>query len=270
LDIIEMTREQRAINQVKGPGVLIDSFGPSSVMKLHMDRTRKPLDDLRVRKAIAYAINRDALVQFIGPDIAAPLYSVVPPSFVGSLDVPEELQYNFNPEKSKQLLADAGLPKGFKIDPVFISEKPMFRRATEVLQNQLQQVGIDINLNVIAHPAWHKKNDEGSNPLILRAATRFPTANFILEEFFAKDAKRNFSHFDGADQDIQKAKGETDPEAQKKLWRDAQTKILEDLAAFPTHEIKSVYARKANVDIGFELESDLCICVPLKENARLT
>ena len=161
------------------------------------------------------------------------------------------------------------MPKGFNLNPVFISEKPMFRRAAEVLQNQMAQVGIGVNLSVIAHPAWHKKNDEGSNPLVLRAATRFPTANFILEEFFAKGAKRNFSHFNGADADIQQAKKETDPQVQKKLWGDAQTKILEDLAALPTHEIKNVYARKSGVELGFKLESDLCICVPLKWDARL-
>ncbi len=270
LHIIELTREQRAINQVKGPDVVIESFGPSTVVKLHMDRKRKPLDDLRVRKAIAHSINRDALVRFIGPDVASSLYSVIPPTFVGALeDVPAELRYDYNPEKAKQLLADAGMPKGFNLNPVFISEKPMFRRAAEVLQNQMAQVGIGVNLSVIAHPAWHKKNDEGSNPLVLRAATRFPTANFILEEFFAKGAKRNFSHFNGADADIQQAKKETDPQVQKKLWGDAQTKILEDLAALPTHEIKNVYARKSGVELGFKLESDLCICVPLKWDARL-
>lgn len=271
LHIIEMVREQRAIDQVKGAGVVIESFGPSTTVKLHMDRKRKPLDDLRVRKAIAHSINREALVRFIGPDVASPLYTVIPPTFVGALkDVPKDLRYDYNPEKAKQLLADAGLAKGFTLNPVFISEKPMFRRAAEVLQNQMQQVGININLNVIAHPAWHKKNDEGSNPLVLRAATRFPTANFILEEFFVKGAKRNFSHFNGADPSIQKAKAEMDPQAQIKLWEDAQVKILEDVAALPTHEIKNVFARKTNVDIGFKMESDLCICVPLKWDAKLT
>ena len=60
-----------------------------------------------------------------------------------------------------------------------------------------------------------------------------------------------------------------DPGVQKKLWGDAQTKILKDLAAFPTHTIKNVYARKTSVDLGFKLESDLCICVPLRWDAWL-
>ena len=130
-----------------------------------MDRKRKPLDDLKVRKAIAHSINRDALVQFIGPDVASPLYSVIPPSFVGALqDVPAELRYDFNPEKAKQLLADAGLPKGFNLNPVFISEKPMFRRAFEVLQNQLAQVGIGVNLNVIAPSRLAQEERRGKQP----------------------------------------------------------------------------------------------------------
>ncbi|MFQ5916271.1 MAG: hypothetical protein ACE5I0_00490, partial [Candidatus Binatia bacterium] len=63
---------------------------------------------------------------------------------------------------------------------------------------------------------------------------------------------------------------ETDPEVQKKLWRQAQIKILEDLAAYPTHATKNIIARKSYVDLGFSnLISDLCICVPIKWNARL-
>ncbi|MFQ5541784.1 MAG: ABC transporter substrate-binding protein, partial [Candidatus Binatia bacterium] len=259
------------IDQVKGPGVVIEAFGPPTVMKLHIDRRRKPLSDIKVRQAIAYAINRKEIVQFIGKGVADPLYSVIPSDFIGGLqEAPANLKYDYNPEKAKKLLAEAGLPNGFTLGPVFISEKAMFRRPMELIQNQLSKVDIKIKVNVIAHPAWHRKNDEGSNPLVLRAATRFPTANFILEEFFSLGAKRNFSHTTVADAILKRAKGETDPEAQKELWRQAQIKILEDLAAYPTHATKNIIARKSYVDLGFRnLISDLCICVPIKWNARL-
>lgn len=270
LEIMDVDREQRAIDQVKGADVVIESFGPANVHKLHMDRTRKPLNDLRVRRAIAYAINRDDLVRFIGKDVAQPLYSVIPAQFVGGLDpVPDKLKYNHNPGKAKKLLAEAGLPNGFSIDPVFISERPQFRRPMEIIQNQLAQVGIKINLSVVAHPTWHAKNDEGSNPLVLRAATRFPTANFILEEFFLGGGKRNFSHFSGADAEIKKAQTETDLEIQKKLWREAQIKILEDMAAYPTHILNTIAAHKTNVDLGFvKLESSLAGGLPIEWNAH--
>ena len=272
LDIMDVDREQRAIDQVKGPGVVIESFGPASVHKLHIDRTRKPLNDIRVRQAIAHAINREDIVRFIGTDVAAPLYSVIPAEFVGGLDpVPEKLKYNHDPAKAKKLLAEAGVAKGFSIDPVFISERPQFRRPMEIIQNQLAQVGIKINLSVVAHPAWHTKNDEGSNPLVLRAATRFPTANFILEEFFLGGGKRNFSRFSSADAELKRAQAETDLDVQKKLWREAQIKILEDLAAFPTHLLNTIVARKAKVDLGFaKLESSLSGGLPIEWNARLT
>jgi peptide/nickel transport system substrate-binding protein len=266
LDIMDVVREQRAIDQIKGPGVVIESFGPSSVHVLHMNRTRKPLNDLRVRQAIAYAINRDDIVKFIGGDVAKKIYSVIPGDFVGGLDtVPDQLKFDHDPAKAKKLLAEAGLANGFSIDPVYISERAQFRRPMEIIQNQLAQVGIKINLSVIAHPAWHKKNDEGSNPLVLRAATRFPTANFILEEFFLGGGKRNFSHFSGADEQLKRAQRETDLELQKKLWREAQIKILEDLAGFPTHILNIVVARKSSVDLGFpKLESSLTGNLPVK------
>ena len=272
LEIMDVDREQRAIDQVKGAGVVIESFGPANVHKLHIDRTRKPLNDLRVRQAIAYAINRDDIVRFIGPDVAEPLYSVIPAQFVGGLDpVPEKLKYNHDQARAKRLLAEAGLANGFSIDPVFISERPQFRRPMEIIQNQLAQVGIKINLSVIAHPAWHTKNDEGSNPLVLRAATRFPTANFILEEFFLGGGKRNFSHFSAADDELKRAQAETDLQAQKKLWHDAQIKILEDVAAVPTHILNTVVARRAKVDLGFaKLESSLSGGLPIEWNAHLS
>ena len=270
LELMDVDREQRAIDQVKGPGVAIESFGPASVHKLHIDRNRKPLNDLRVRKAIAHAINRDDIVRFIGGDVAEVIYSVIPPDFVGGLEtVPEELKYNYNPAESKKLLAAAGLPNGFSIDPVYISERDQFRRPMEIIQNQLAQVGIKINVSVVAHPAWHTKNDEGSNPLILRAATRFPTANFILEEFFLGGGKRNFSRFSGADAELKRAQAETDLEVQKKLWREAQIKILEDMAALPTHILNTVVARKTNVDLGVaKLQSSLSGGLPIKWDTK--
>lgn len=272
LEVMEPVREQRAIDQIKGPGVAIESFGPPSVHILNMDRRRKPLDDIRVRQAIAYGINRDDIVRFIGTDLSQVLYSVVPASFVGGLEtVPEKLQYRYDPERSKSLLAEAGLADGFTIDPVFISERLQFRRPMEIIQNQLAQVGIKINVTVVAHPAWHQKNDEGSNPLVLRAATRFPTANFILEEFFVEGAKRNYSHFTGASDAIRQAQKELDLETQKRLWREAQIDILEDMAAFPTHNVNTVVARKSNVDLGFpKLESALSGGMPIKWNAQIT
>lgn len=271
LDIVEVVREKRAINQIEGPNIVVESYGPPTVMALHMNRTHKPLDDIRVRQALAYAVDREAIVQFVGTQIAVPLYSVVPPNFVGGLEeVPKELRYDHNPEKAKSLLAEAGFPKGFTIDPVFITERDFIRRPLEIMQEQWRRIGVNINLNVISHAAWHTKNDEGSNPLVYRAATRFPSANLILEEFFLGGGKRNFSHFTGADQAIREAQSETDPEGQKKLWREAQTDVLADLAAYPTHYLNAVTARKASVDLGYKLDSALCICIPIKWNSSMS
>ncbi len=56
---------------------------------------------------------------------------------------------------------------------------------------------------------------------------------------------------------------------QKKLWREAQIKILEDLAAYPTHIQNLIGARKSNVDLGFKLESTLHGGIPIMWTARI-
>jgi hypothetical protein len=106
---------------------------------------------------------------------------------------------------------------------------------------------------------------------VLRAATRFASSNFILVDFILGGGKRYFSRFSGADAELKRAQAETDLELQKKLWREAQIKILEDVAAVPTHLLNTVVARKAKLDLGFpKLEASLSGGLPVKWNAHLT
>ena len=69
--------------------------------------TIKPFDDIRVRRAVAHAINRDEIVQFLGKDVAEPAWSVVPNGYLGHTleGIPK---YDYNPEKAKALLKEAG------------------------------------------------------------------------------------------------------------------------------------------------------------------
>ena len=84
LQLISGTREQRWVDTMRRqPNTVVDIFQPGELRTLHLDESVKPLDDLRVRQAIAAAINVDDLVRFVGKDVATRACSVVPPGYLG-------------------------------------------------------------------------------------------------------------------------------------------------------------------------------------------
>lgn len=112
-------QEQKFAERMRDQGFVVDTIGPPGTTVLHFNMTREPLNKLKVRQAIAYAINRDDFVNYVGPAISKPLYSPIPASqYAGITDVKK---YKYNPEKAKELLAEAGYPEGFSFKNVLIS-----------------------------------------------------------------------------------------------------------------------------------------------------
>src|SRR5690606_41840174 len=97
------------------PNVTVVSAPTMRMSFLSLDaagRTGKnPLTDVRVRQAIAHAIDREAIAKnLVGKGAAVQKSLCVPVQFGCETDV---VQYEYNPEKAKQLLAEAGYPNGF-------------------------------------------------------------------------------------------------------------------------------------------------------------
>jgi peptide/nickel transport system substrate-binding protein len=270
IDIVEGEREQAWVNKMRQvPGTAIEIFGPGETLVIHFNMTKKPLDDIRIRQAICHAINIDELMKFLGPDVTEKLVSPVPINYLGGTDkVP---RYEFNPEKAKKLMADAGYPKGFEMSMV-ITEMSDYRRPMEQVQEQLRRVGINLKMDVIAHSAFHEQIRKDVNPLVLYVCARFPTADPLLTQFYysksivgTPTAITNFSHYNKIDDLIEKARLEPDAKKQKALWAEAQKKIIEDAAALPLCITKFVFARKINVDLGYEMRSTLTLVTTIKE-----
>jgi len=274
IDIVECERGQAWVNKMRGiPRTAIEIFGPGETLVLHFNKTKKPLDDIRVRRAICHAINLDELMKCLGPDVTEKLVSPVPMNYLGGTDkVP---RYEFNPEKAKKLMAEAGYPGGFEMS-IVISEMSDFHRPMEQIQEQLRKVGINIRIGTITHTAFHQQIRKDVNPLVLYICARFPTADPILTQFYhsksivgTPSAITNFSHYNQIDDLIENARVEANPRKQKAFWVEAQKKIIEDAAALPLCVTKFVFARKTYVDLGYEMRSTLTLVTPMKETTDI-
>lgn len=106
------------------------------------DGGRSPLADVRVRRAINHAVNRQAIVKALIGGASRVLYTPCHPAQFGCTTEVEK--YPYDPARAKQLLAEAGYPNGFKIEFV-ISSMP--RVQAEAIAADLAKVGIQLTLN---------------------------------------------------------------------------------------------------------------------------
>lgn len=274
IDICEGEREQAWIDKMKKvPQTSVDVFGPGETLTLHFNTSKKPLDNKQCREALAFGISRQELMDFLGKDVTAALVSPIPTDYLGgTTDVP---LYEHDISKAKDLMKSAGFEKGFALKTV-ITEMSDYRRPMEQIQAQLRRIGVDLQMDVIAHSAYHQQIRKDVNPIVLYVCARFPTADPILTQFYHSNsivatptAITNFSHYKEIDDLIEQARGETDMEKQKELWATAQRKILEDAVAYPLCVTKFVFARKDYVDLGYQMKSTLTLVDTIKWNTRI-
>ncbi|RME84902.1 MAG: polyamine ABC transporter substrate-binding protein [Caldilineae bacterium] len=281
LDVINGANEGQWVERMSGEeGILVDVYGVGEVATIHFNMTVPPLDDVRVRKAIAYALDRDEFLALFGPPVAANVYSQVPAQFLPGGLTEEEvkelgLDYAVDREKAKELLAEAGYPDGFSLE-VVSSERESYLKPYQSMQAQLAEIGIDLKINVVDHPSMHQLIRQDVNPIVVYVAWR-PNADVYLTRFYHSDSivvtgakpDTNFSHYTGIDDLIEAARIELDPEKQIQMWKEAQIKLLEDMVSYPLLYMQQVTARRDYVDYGHELKSVLALYPQITENTTI-
>ena len=106
-------------------------------------KSQPPLDNIQVRQALNFAVDRDALNQAVFNGAGVPMYSLMPPGdFL--YDSKFDDFYEFDLDKARSLLADAGYPDGFTLDFfVFPGENT---RVSEVIQASWAEIGVEVGL----------------------------------------------------------------------------------------------------------------------------
>lgn len=274
LDLIYGRREQRWVDsQRRRPNQIVDIFRPGEFRSLHLNRSIPPLDDVRVRRAVAHAVNVDELVQYVGKDVGPKGCSVVPPGYLG-----EDCSvgaYTYDPAKAKALLAEAGHANGVTIKSV-VSNISAQQPFMEIVQAQLAKVGIKLEMSVVDHPTYQAQSRANVSGLVFYGAARFPVADTYLSEFYHSSAivgtptaVTNFSHCRIADAEITQARSEPDAARQIALWKEAQRKIFEDVCAVPLFELMQVWAHSKRLNYGYELKGALNLGPPITEATSL-
>lgn len=155
LDLVTSVQSPDALAQFDDPSRYTIAEGNSTVKEImaYNDRVA-PFDNVKVRKALARAIDKQKLLEAIWGDRGMVLGSFVPPTDAWYEDLTGVDAYD--PESAKALLAEAGLPDGF----TFTLETPNYDPhpiTAEFIRAELAKIGVTVNINIITANEWYTK-----------------------------------------------------------------------------------------------------------------
>ncbi|WP_114217283.1 ABC transporter substrate-binding protein [Ochrobactrum sp. 3-3] len=138
------------VNQLKElgskEGISVGQTIPYRADFVQLNTTRKPFDDERVRQALNYAIDKNALVQGVLYGAGKPAASAMPVMAYADANL---APYPYDPAKAKALLTDAGYGGGFEAQLVVDSGAATSRNAAIALQAMLQQIGVKLKVQML-------------------------------------------------------------------------------------------------------------------------
>ena len=196
-----------------------------------MNMTKAPLNDIRVRKAINYAIDKQAIIDVILNGNGKIATSPIAPGVFGFTD--KTKNYEYNVEKAKELMKEAGYENGFTTSMLVFSGEANTQTA-EIVQAYLKEIGIDLKIEIVEVSAYWDMTERGVHNLFLGSwGVVTGDADYGLYAMYHSSAKggagnRDFYENEKVDELLDKAKTEIDPETRKKLYEEAQILIVND------------------------------------------
>ncbi|NIG76392.1 glutathione ABC transporter substrate-binding protein GsiB [Cedecea neteri] len=238
---------------------------------ISMNVTQKPFDNPKVREAINYAINRQALVKVAFSGFATPAEGVVPPS----LAYAEKFKpWPYDPAKAKALLKEAGFPNGFETTLWSSHNHSTAQKVLQFTQQQLAQVGIKVKVTAMdagqraAEVEAKGQKESGVRMFYTGWSASTGEADWALSPLFASQNwpptlfNTAFYSNPQVDKDLTDALKTTKPEEKAKLYKDAQDIIWKESPWVPLVVEKLVSAHSKNLtgfyvmpDTGFSFDN---------------
>ena len=172
------------------------------VQALYLNNAEKPFDDVRVRQALCYAVDKQAIIDLAFDGYGSPIGSSMYPAFGKYFDDSLTNYYTKDVEKAKALLAEAGYPGGFDMTITVPSNYKPHMDTAEVLVQQLAQIGVNAAIEPIEWESWVSDVYVGRQfqSTVVGVDASNMTARALLERF-TSDYDKNFINYNNAEYD---------------------------------------------------------------------
>jgi glutathione transport system substrate-binding protein len=222
-----------------------------------MNETKKPFDNPKVREALNYAINKQALAKVAYNGYAEPLPAVVPPGVEFSFKTGP---WPYDVAKAKQLLKEAGYPNGFETELWSIYNHTTAQKVIQFLQQQLAQVGVKAKIRALEAgqrvqlvEAVQKPEDSTSRMVYAGWSASTGEADWAIRPLLGSGAQPprgvNYGYYksDAVDKDLAEALSTNDKAKKAALYKDAQQQIWKDQPWIFLLQEKLVWAHTKNL-----------------------
>jgi dipeptide transport system substrate-binding protein len=243
----------------KDPNVTLMEQPGLNVGYLAFQTTKKPFDDVRVRKAISMAINKQAIIDAVYLSSGVAAKNPIPPTMWSYNDAVKDDPYD--PAAAKKLLAEAGFPNGLETDlwamPVQRPYNPNARRIAELMQADLAKIGVKAEIKSFEWGEYRKRlqagehqmgmlgwtGDNGDPDNFLHSLLGCASAQSVSGANIAKFCNKQFDDL------VIKAKRISDQGERTKLYEQAQVVFKEQAPWFTiAHAVQLKPVRKEVID----------------------
>jgi ABC-type transport system substrate-binding protein len=203
---------------------------------LPVNAIQEGLKDIRVRQALAHCLDREALIKAVPAGMAVPAKTILPPGDTLNFNADQPF-YEYDVEKAKELLADAGYADGFTFEARTANYYP-WDKFGEAVQGQLEACGITLDLKLVETAAWYEWNASETNGIVfMHWPYEIPDPAYVLDGGFTKaaafpDSCCNWTFYwtQEIEDELAAARVEADSVKRGELYQKLDQKLAYDLA----------------------------------------
>jgi peptide/nickel transport system substrate-binding protein len=224
-------------------GILFDPTNP--LVK------NSPLRFKKIRQAINYGFDRRKMILYLRNSLGTAAESGFVPVGLPSFDSSKVKGYYYDPEKSKQLLAEAGFPDGKGLPPIKLYTIPVYSDLGSFIAKQLEEVGIPVQVDVV-QKSFLLELTSNSKAAFFRGSwiADYADAENYLSVFYSKNpAPPNYTRYMNPEFDklFEKALAETNDSLRYKLYQQADQIIMSEAPVVPLWYDESIHLLQPNI-----------------------
>lgn len=262
-DVMKQMEGTEGIDIITQPGYQIDDIA--------INMEKKPLDNVKVRQALAHAVNYDSINNDILLGAGKRIGGIIPEGMFGYN--PDVKQYDFDLDKAKALLEEAGLGDGFETE-ILISENNEVRKNIAVMmQSDFKKIGVDLKIKTLAWPTFLETVTSGGHQLALAAWTPdYADPDYNLWYFAHSTSKGpgfNLAFYENSkvDQLLEEGRKTVDEGRREEIYQEIQAIMSEEVPyIFPAQRL--VQATQRSWVKGYEINPMNTWYVPFQKMTK--
>ncbi len=250
VDVLERSNVENAPVVEGDPRFKVFNGASTGEVILSMNNARAPFDDIRVRRAVAYALDRQEIIDIAQFGFGVPVGSHMSPLNENYVDM--TWRYSQDLERARALLEEAGHGGGLDVVMKIPSNLQYAVNSAQVIQQMLAEVGINASIELVEFPGqWLEQ--------VFNAPNEYQMSIIAHVEEFDIEIYSNPAYYYRYDSEtfrevLRRARSEPDPTTRKQLYGIAQFLIADDVATFPLYELSNALILDASVEGWWEDE----------------